>query len=234
MSIAPHHPPFPFPAPSPARHWPEQLPPFCKGNSAGETALATVVLTSPGLEAEASLIPRFCNWRAVLPLEIIPALEAAAPALSTGSRPPMLLSGARNEREKPLSRLVPRRAAWLGTTHHKKGQQKRFEIWRLDAAAVPIDSRAAAKGRAGLTPELLPVTQRGARAGQEQPAASSWLTLPHPSGSLGMAVHFLPVPRYTKYRCMPQSGGEGHSGQSRCIRQLSQSSQQGTPQSTPS
>lgn len=35
-------------------------------------------------------------------------------------------------------------------------------------------------------------------------------------------MHFLPVPCYTECRCMLQSGGEGPSGQSHCIQQLSQ------------
>lgn len=114
-------------------------------------ALAAVVLASPGLE---SLIPRFCNRRVVLPPEIIPALDTAASALSTGSRTPTLLSGAGNEQEKPPSRLVPHTVVWLGTPHHKKGQEKCFETWRLDAAVVPIHSHVAAKDRAGLTLEV--------------------------------------------------------------------------------
>lgn len=119
-------------------------------------------------------------------------LQPQCSALETALKA-TLLSGAGNEQEKPLSRLIPHRAAWLGTAHHKKGRQTCFEIWRLDAAVIPIESRVAAKRMAGLTRwscHLLP--QRGTRAGWEQQAARSWYTFLSSFGSLGTAVRFLP------------------------------------------
>lgn len=103
-------------------------------------------------------------------VEIIPALDAAAPVLSTGGRTPRLPSGAGNKQEQPPEQAHPRQSSVAGDrSPQKNGQQKRFEIWRLDAAVVPTDSCAAAKGRAGLPPGLPPPSpgRNWSRAGTE-------------------------------------------------------------------
>lgn len=199
-------------------------------------ALAAVVLVSPGLE---SLIPRFCNRRVVLLPEIIPALDTAASVLSTGSRTPTLLSGAGNEQEKPPSRLVPHTVVWLGTPHHKKGQQKCFETWRLDAAVVPIHSHAAAKDRAGLTLEVPPPAPE--RNQSRLPAPDShFQALLHHLGRWCAFSLFHVTPNinvcHREGKKVPQDKVTVSSNCPRgmlCREEGKDLSQQGTPQSTP-
>lgn len=99
--------------------------------------------SAAGLEAEAFLIPSFCNQIAVLLLRLIPNLAAATPVPSAGSRSPVPPCEAGDGRE---GRLVPCGAG--GQPDTKKGPAGTW-CWRWDAAVVTHQEPRSCKGQTG-------------------------------------------------------------------------------------
>jgi len=162
---------------------------------------------SAGLEAEVSLIARFCSQRAVLlpgwwrssqPL----TLQACAPHRRQDPKAPhrrqdpkaplweLGTNGKRPEQAQPLQSSVAGDSSPRRTANRNELQSGGWMLPRYRPMAARLQ-RAAQACRRGC--RLSP------RSGTEQQAASSRLALPSPFGSLGMAARFLPVPRYTEY-----------------------------------
>lgn len=137
-------------------------------------------VSAAGLEAEAFLIPSFCNQIAVLLLQLIPNL--ATPPQCPALEAEALLRGwgwTGRQTRPPWSR---------GTACHKEGPRRR--CWRWDAAAVTHQELCSCKGQ-GVIVGLLPPSPEQ----REQGRGRSWQLLAHFSALLHHLVGLLPVPR---------------------------------------